>query len=113
MPCPTTTAALYLPPHYLPPSSPTDVFNSAPQTELQQLGFGFFALTASLAHISRTRLPTTATALYTPLQHLPAPSPAASSNGAPKTEPQRLGSFLLLLLLLFLSPNMFNCTILA
>ena len=74
----------------VPPSSPADVFNSAPQTELQQLGFGFFDLSASwLAFRERvapslplpcTRRPTISPHRPPPLFSTAHPKPSSSSS---------------------------------
>jgi hypothetical protein len=47
---PTTTIALYEPPHYLPPSLLAAISNGVPETEPQQLGFGLSAKILSSVH---------------------------------------------------------------
>jgi hypothetical protein len=51
---PTTTTALYEPPHHLPASPHTAVSHGTPETKRQTLGFGFLAYTSppglALAH---------------------------------------------------------------
>src|ERR1700674_4892885 len=52
---------------------------------------GFWPQPPPLPRNLRTHHPTTTTSLYAPPHHLPPSPPGAISDGAPKTEPQRLG----------------------
>jgi hypothetical protein len=88
---PATSTTSYRPPPHPYATSPVAVPHGTPETEPQQLSFGFWPQTHSLPRISRTHNPTTTTTSSAPLHHLPSLFFTSISIGMPAIELQWLG----------------------